>query len=206
MLFRSRVQCTIRTRWTYSTASGSVSTLLLGRDHLLLGGGCSSLTALSTRVLRLVSGSHRGMKCGQLAHHLLIEILLVCMYSLRMLTKIVKTRELLSAVTAERSLASMFSIVTIRKQPSARRKSSRERATSFVQGAIACTEKGEDASLAHAGNEGQENATGRGEERKSGTQLRKGGPTEDCARGNIMKKSAESLVLTERAWQGAHSY
>jgi hypothetical protein len=91
--------------------------LLLGRDHLLLlllggGGGCSSrsLTAFAASVLSLVGRSHRCMKRSQLAHHLLIEVGLVRVHSLRMLAQIVKTRELLSAVTAEWPFASVFPV------------------------------------------------------------------------------------------------
>jgi len=48
------------------------------------------------------------MKRGEFAHHLLVLLLLVSMDSLGMLAQIVKTRELLSAMTSERMFTSVF--------------------------------------------------------------------------------------------------
>ena len=48
------------------------------------------------------------MKRGEVAHHLLVLLLLVGMDGLSMLAQIIKTRELLSAMTSERTFASMF--------------------------------------------------------------------------------------------------
>jgi hypothetical protein len=49
------------------------------------------------------------MKRRELSHHALIGILLIGMDGLSMLTKIVETRELLSAMASERTFTSMFS-------------------------------------------------------------------------------------------------
>ena len=49
------------------------------------------------------------MKGSEVAHHLFIYILLVCVDCLGVLTKVVESGEMLSAVAVERALASVFS-------------------------------------------------------------------------------------------------
>jgi len=49
------------------------------------------------------------MEGGELLHHLLVEIWLVCMYGLGMLAEIVEAGELLRAVALEGAFASMLS-------------------------------------------------------------------------------------------------
>jgi hypothetical protein len=49
------------------------------------------------------------MKGSEVAHHLFVYILLVCMDCLGVLTKVVESGEMLSTVAVERTLASVFS-------------------------------------------------------------------------------------------------
>lgn len=67
-----------------------------------------SVITLPPRMGRLVCGSHCGMKGSKIAHHALILVLLIGMYGLRMLTKIVETRELFTTVTCERTFTSVL--------------------------------------------------------------------------------------------------
>jgi hypothetical protein len=67
-------------------------------------------TTLATVLSSLVGGGHRCVQGRELAHHTLVGVLLVCVNGLRMLTKIVETRELLSAMTSERTFASMLPV------------------------------------------------------------------------------------------------
>jgi hypothetical protein len=67
-------------------------------------------TALAAMLGGLVGGSHRCMQRRELAHHALVGLLLVCVNRLRMLTKIVEARELLSAMTSERTFAGMLPV------------------------------------------------------------------------------------------------
>jgi hypothetical protein len=79
--------------------------LRLGRGQVGRG---HCLTTFATGSTSLVSSGHGGMKRGEVAHHLLVLLLLVSMDGLSMLAQIIKTRELLSAMTGERTFASMF--------------------------------------------------------------------------------------------------
>ena len=67
-------------------------------------------TAFSTLLSGLVGSSHCGVKRGQLSHHTLIGVLLIGVDSLSMLAKIVETRELLAAMTSERTFTSVFPV------------------------------------------------------------------------------------------------
>jgi hypothetical protein len=57
----------------------------------------------------LIGGSHRRVKRGEVAHHAFVLILLVSMDSLRVLTKIVETRELLATVTGKWAFTGVLS-------------------------------------------------------------------------------------------------
>ena len=50
------------------------------------------------------------MERSEITHHTFILVLLVGMDSLRMLTQVIEARKLLSAVTRERTFASVFSV------------------------------------------------------------------------------------------------
>ena len=58
----------------------------------------------------LVRGGHGGMQGGELAHHTLVRVLLVGMDRLGMLAEIVETRELLSTMAGERTLAGVLPV------------------------------------------------------------------------------------------------
>lgn len=49
------------------------------------------------------------MKGCEVAHHLFVHVLLVCMDGLGVLTKVVEPREMLSTVAVERALSGVFS-------------------------------------------------------------------------------------------------
>jgi hypothetical protein len=68
-------------------------------------------TALAALLGGLVGGSHGGVQRRQLAHHALVGLLLVSVNGLCMLAEIVETRELLSAMTSERTFAGVLSNV-----------------------------------------------------------------------------------------------
>ena len=55
-----------------------------------------------------MGSGHGGMKSGELAHHVLVLVLLVGVNGLRVLAEVVEAGELLAAVTGERTFASMF--------------------------------------------------------------------------------------------------
>ena len=67
-------------------------------------------TTLASMLGSLVRGGHGGMQGRKLAHHTLVGVLLVGMDSLCMLTQIVETRELLSAMAGERTFASVLPV------------------------------------------------------------------------------------------------
>ena len=67
-------------------------------------------TAFSTLLSSLVGRSHCGVKRRKLSHHTLIGVLLIGVDSLSMLAKIVETRELLAAMTSERTFTSVFPV------------------------------------------------------------------------------------------------
>ena len=71
---------------------------------LLLG----SLLTLCSCGGSFVRRCHAGMQSSEIAHHLLVELLLIGVNGLGMLAEIVKSRELLGAVATERALASVF--------------------------------------------------------------------------------------------------
>jgi hypothetical protein len=56
----------------------------------------------------LIRRRHGRMERSQIAHHLLVLILLVCVHRLCMLAQVVQPRKLFAAVTRERSLARVF--------------------------------------------------------------------------------------------------
>jgi len=56
----------------------------------------------------LVRRRHGCMESGQIAHHLLVLVLLICVHRLRMLAQVVQSRKLFATVTRERSLARVF--------------------------------------------------------------------------------------------------
>ena len=81
----------------------------VGGDGCLCGSGRGgSLCALSAGRGALGCGGHAGVQRGEFVHHAVVLVLLVCVDSLRVLTEVVETRELLAAVARERPLASMF--------------------------------------------------------------------------------------------------
>jgi hypothetical protein len=57
----------------------------------------------------LVGCGHGGVERRKFSHHSFIGLLLIGVNGLSMLTKVIETRELLSAVTTERTFTSMFS-------------------------------------------------------------------------------------------------
>jgi hypothetical protein len=62
----------------------------------------------------LVGSCHGRVKGSKVTHHPFILILLVSMDSLRMLTKIVETRELLATVAGEWAFTGVFSAWRVR--------------------------------------------------------------------------------------------
>lgn len=78
-------------------------------------GKANNLGRIATRIAngrKLIRSSHRGMERSEVAHHALILVLLVSMDGLCVLTKVIKTRKLLAAVTTKRALSCVFSDVT----------------------------------------------------------------------------------------------
>ena len=73
------------------------------------GGGGRALGSAGGGRGGLVGGGHGGVEGSQLTHHEFVLVLLVCVDSLRVLTKVVETRELLAAVAGEGTLAGVFS-------------------------------------------------------------------------------------------------
>lgn len=71
------------------------------------------LASLPARVRGLVGRGHGRVQRGELAHHLLVRLLLVGVHGLRVLPQVVEARELLPAVARERALAGVFSIIII---------------------------------------------------------------------------------------------
>jgi hypothetical protein len=74
-------------------------------------GGCDGdrhLAPFPPWLAGLVGCGHGGVEGGELAHHPLVLLLLICMDCLCMLAQIVETRELLGAVASEGTLASVF--------------------------------------------------------------------------------------------------
>jgi hypothetical protein len=67
-------------------------------------------TAFAALLVSLVGCGHCGMQGREVAHHTLVRVLLVGMNRLRMLTKIVEARKLLSTMTSERTFASMLPV------------------------------------------------------------------------------------------------
>jgi len=78
-------------------------------------------TAFSTLLGGLVGGGHGGVKRGKFSHHALVGILFIGMDSLSMLAKIVETRELLAAMTGERTFAGVFPGVVMEGEPGRRK-------------------------------------------------------------------------------------
>jgi hypothetical protein len=66
-------------------------------------------TSLAAVLTGLVGCGHGGVKGRKLSHHPFIGLLFIGVNGLSMLTKVVETRELLSAVATERTFTSMFS-------------------------------------------------------------------------------------------------
>jgi len=102
-----------------------------------------SLSTFTAGHASLIGSCHRGMERSKIPHHLLVLLLLVSMDGLRMLTQIIKTRELLAAMTSERTFARVFPDVpgqvfaptenhTTLAIPSALKSLSRGRAITFV--------------------------------------------------------------------------
>jgi hypothetical protein len=89
-----------------------------GRCLIESGGsrGSGGLSTLTTGSTTFGCGGHTGMQCGEFVHHTIVLVLLVCMDSLRVLTKVVEARELFAAVTRERPLASMFSVCVCQRR------------------------------------------------------------------------------------------
>lgn len=79
-----------------------------------LGSGCVGRT-LATAVRRLVRRGHGRVQRREVAHHLLVEVLLVGVDGLRVLAQVVEPGELLAAVAGERPLAGVFSGGTTRQ-------------------------------------------------------------------------------------------
>jgi hypothetical protein len=79
---------------------------LLGprRGH---SGRGSPLTTLA-RCTSLIGSGHSSMKRGEVAHHLLILLLLISMDGLSMLAQVIQTRELLATVAREGTFTSVF--------------------------------------------------------------------------------------------------
>jgi len=73
------------------------------------GGDCGGLCTLATLLGGLVGGGHASVEGGEVAHHALILLLLVGVDGLGMLAEVIEARELLSAVTGERTLSGVFS-------------------------------------------------------------------------------------------------
>lgn len=68
-------------------------------------------TALAALLGGLVGGSHRRVQGGELAHHTLVGLLLICVNGLGMLAEVVEARELFSAMAGERTFAGVLSNV-----------------------------------------------------------------------------------------------
>jgi hypothetical protein len=84
----------------------------VGIGRLLGGRNVGVGTSTSTRLTSFICGGHGSMKGGKITHHTLVLILFISMHGLSMLTKVIKTRKLLSAMTRKRTFTSVFSDVT----------------------------------------------------------------------------------------------
>lgn len=84
--------------------------LLLLLLLLLLRLSGLGLASLPARVRGLVGRGHGRVQRGELAHHLLVRLLLVRVHGLRVLPQVVEARELLPTVARERALAGVFSV------------------------------------------------------------------------------------------------
>lgn len=76
-----------------------------------VGVSIRTITTTSTRTTTaraLDDGSHVSVKRRQIAHHLLIKLLLIRMNRLSMLSKVIEPRELLPTMTGEWTFAGMF--------------------------------------------------------------------------------------------------
>jgi hypothetical protein len=67
---------------------------------------CTNTSA--TAAAKLVGSGHGGMERSEVAHHALVVVLLVCMNSLCMLTKVVEAGKLLAAMAGEWAFSSVF--------------------------------------------------------------------------------------------------
>lgn len=80
------------------------------RGHRSSGGSSSSssrgLSALTRSALG--RGGHASVERGELVHHALVLLLLISVNGLRVLAKIVETRELLAAMAGEGAFAGVF--------------------------------------------------------------------------------------------------
>ena len=108
------VRIWIRRRWIVrpiGTVSGTCaveSIIRVGWDY----GVCLGIFAPLVGALGGAAGSrHRSMEGCEFLHHLLVEIWLVCVYSLGMLSEVVEAGELLRAVALEGAFAGMLSNV-----------------------------------------------------------------------------------------------
>jgi len=70
--------------------------------------GDSCLATFSTRSTSLIGSRHSSVQRSEVAHHLLVLLLLVGMDGLSMLAQVVKTRELFPAMTGKGTFTSMF--------------------------------------------------------------------------------------------------
>jgi hypothetical protein len=81
--------------------------LLLDEVH---GVGVDGESALAPGDAGLVCSSHCGVEGGEVAHHALVLVLLVCMDGLGVLAQVVEARELFTAVAGEWTFACVFSV------------------------------------------------------------------------------------------------
>lgn len=85
--------------------------LLDGHRAVVEGGGGSGergLAAFGTSLGALAGGGHAGVEGGELVHHALVLLLLVCVDGLSVLAEVVEARELLAAVAGEGAFAGVF--------------------------------------------------------------------------------------------------
>lgn len=104
--------------WTLMHRNGGgIDVLLLDVVQVVHGGVLGragegrvdrSLAPFSSWLAGLVGRGHGGVERGEVAHHALVLLLLVCVHGLRMLAQIVEAGELLGAVAGKGAFARVF--------------------------------------------------------------------------------------------------
>ena len=78
-------------------------------EGMCCSGGSGSSRGLSALTRSALGrGGHAGVERGELVHHALVLLLLISVNGLRVLAKVVETRELLAAMAGEGAFAGVF--------------------------------------------------------------------------------------------------